>query len=299
MSFMDDIKISLSLAKNNMLSFLLAVFGMTIMIGIVIAIIIAPLIVAAFLANPDPTAFGIAISQFFSGFSGIISGDPITGLFAGGAIGLLFLNPFAAVGAWFFGALYGMSNEIILSGGTQAESAFGYLRKNMKAYFGAGVILALVMFVPMWLIGLVTTALTGFTSVPVGWEIPIGIITFAYFYIMGGFVMLLLPAATDGVGMVESLKTSFRLTKANIVRVFGAWTIFVIILGLIVGPIAAYAIATGTPGTLDPVMMVLIAWTAIGAIIFVLFILPAVFLTFTRIYLSLTGKLDQPAAEIQ
>ncbi|MBY8998461.1 MAG: hypothetical protein KGD60_12080 [Candidatus Thorarchaeota archaeon] len=294
MSVMDDVKVSFGYAKNNMLSFLLAIFGMLILVAILIFIVISPLLLMAWLANPsDPEAFGLAISAYFQGLTGFFGSNPLAGLFGGGAIGLLFLIPIFAVGTWIFSAIYGMSNEIIMTGGTHAESAFGYLRKNVVSSLGAGVLWSLVLFVPLWLVGLGATALTGFTTLPAGWGWPIGIITFLYVYIVGGFLMLHLPASADGLGALDSLKTSFRLTKENLGRVFGAWTIFIALIAVFFAPIALYAVYFGSPGVIDIGFAITIAWAAIGAFVLILFALPALFLTFTRIYLSVTGKLPQ------
>ncbi len=88
MSFMDDIKIGFGFAKKNMLSFLLAMFGMLILIGIVIFIVISPLLVLVWLANPsDSAAFGLALASYFQGLSGFMGSNPLAGLFTGGAIG--------------------------------------------------------------------------------------------------------------------------------------------------------------------------------------------------------------------
>lgn len=294
MSFMDDMKISFGYARKNMLSFLLAMFGMVILVGIIFLIVISPLLVMAWLANPtDPEAFGLAIASYFQGLTGFMGSNPLVGLFAGGAIGLLFLIPIFAVGTWMFGGIYGMSNEIILTGGTHAESAFGYLRKNLKSYLGAGVLWSLVLFVPIWLVGLGATALTGFSSLPAGWGLPMAIVSFLYFYILGGFLMLHLPASTNGLSALDSLKASFRLTKENLGRVFGVWTIIVALIVIFFLPIAVYAVYFMTPGVIDLGFSITIAWAAIGFFVLILFILPAMFLAFTRIYLSVTGKLGQ------
>ncbi|MHA1905723.1 MAG: DUF7847 domain-containing protein [Candidatus Thorarchaeota archaeon] len=299
MSFIDDVKTSFGIAKNNVLSFLLAIFGMLIMIVVLLAIVIVPFVLMAVYANPsDPGAVSEAISQFVNGITSVFGVDTLGGIFAGGALGLLFLIPIAAIATWMFGGIFGMSKEIIESGGTHAESAFGYLRKNFVSYFAAGVLWALVVFVPMWLIGVGVTALTGFTSVPVEWEWPIAIIAFAYFYILLGFLMLHLPAVTDGLGAVESLKTSFKLTVQNPVRVFGAWTIFVAVFAIFFGPIALYAYYAPIPGVLDLGMLITIIWAAVGAFVIFLFFLPAMFLTFTKIYLSLDGK-SVPQGEVE
>ena len=300
MSFMDDVKISFGYAKKNMLSFLLAMFGLVILVGIIFMIVISPLLVMAWLANPgDPEAFGLALASYFQGLSGFMGSNPLAGLFGGGAIGLLFLIPIFAIGTWIFGAIYGMSNEIILTGGTHAESAFGYLRKNLRSYLGAGVLWSLVFFVPLWLVGLAATALTGFSSLPAGWGLPVAILTFIYIYIVGGFLMLHLPASTNGLNAIDSLKTSFRLTKENLVRVFGAWTIFVVLIVIFFLPVAVYAVYFMTPGVIDLGFSITIAWAAIGAFVLILFALPAMFLVFTRIYLSVTGKLAQQEISAQ
>jgi hypothetical protein len=294
MSFMDDVKISFGYAKKNMLSFLLAMFGMVILVAIIVLIVISPILVMAWLANPtDPEAFGLAIASYFQGFSGFMGANPLVGFFAGGAIGLLFLIPIFAIGTWIYGGIYGMSNEIVLTRGTHAESAFGYLRKNLKSYLGAGVLWSLVLFVPLWLIGLGATALTGFSSLPAGWGLPMAIVTFLYFYILGGFLMLHLPATTDGMSAFDSLKASFRLTKANLGRVFGVWTVIVALAAIFFLPIAVYAVYFGTPGVIDLVFGITIAWAVIGFFVLILFVLPTMFLAFTRIYLSATGKLGQ------
>ncbi|MFW9957833.1 MAG: hypothetical protein ACFFCT_07180 [Candidatus Odinarchaeota archaeon] len=300
MSFMDDVKISFGYAKKNMLSFLLAMFGLVILVGIIFMIVISPLLVMAWLANPsDPEAFGLALASYFQGLSGFMGSNPLAGLFGGGAIGLLFLIPIFAIGTWIFGAIYGMSNEIILTGGTHAESAFGYLRKNLRSYLGAGVLWSLVFFVPLWLVGLAATALTGFSSLPAGWGLPVAILTFIYIYIVGGFLMLHLPASTNGLNAIDSLKTSFRLTKENLVRVFGAWTIFVVLIVIFFLPVAVYAVYFMTPGVIDLGFSITIAWAAVGAFVLILFALPAMFLVFTRIYLSVTGKLAQQESSAQ
>ena len=105
--------------------------------------------------------------------------------------------------------------------------------------------------------------------------------------------MLHLPASTDGKSALESLKTSFRLTKENLVRVFGAWTIFIALIVIFFVPIAFYAVYFVAPGVIDLGFAITIAWAAIGAFVIILFVLPALFLTFMRIYLSVTGKLGQ------
>ncbi|MHA1905181.1 MAG: hypothetical protein ACW977_14590, partial [Candidatus Thorarchaeota archaeon] len=58
-------------------------------------------------------------------------------------------------------------------------------------------------------------------------------------------------------------------------------------------PIAVYAVYFGTPGVMDLGMIIVTGWTVFGAFVLFVFALPALFLTFTRIYLSVTGKLAQ------
>jgi uncharacterized BrkB/YihY/UPF0761 family membrane protein len=70
---MEDVKIGFGFAKKNVLSFLLAIFGMLILVAIVILIVISPLLLMAWLANPtDPEAFGLAIAAYFQGLTGFM-----------------------------------------------------------------------------------------------------------------------------------------------------------------------------------------------------------------------------------
>jgi hypothetical protein len=139
-TIIEDLKISFKFATKNIISFLLGIFGVLIVSGLLIIVVAAmvfiPLLIIIGLGN---------ITTFFESFAGMET----IGI-ANIALGsIMFALPFLAPFMVAIGALFGMGREIVESEGTNAEGVFTWYKKKFFSLAGGGIVLFLVVIGPL------------------------------------------------------------------------------------------------------------------------------------------------------
>ncbi len=289
-TIIEDLKISFKFATKNIISYLLAIFGVLIISGLLI------LVVAAMVFIPLLLIIGIGnIVPFFESFSGIET----IGV-ANIALGsLLFALPFLAPFMVAMGAMFGMGREIVESEGTSAEGVFTWYKKKFFSLAGGGMVIFLVVVGPLMLVLLVGTALYGdqflsiavISSGPANFTNPIAIgLLLIWFAVSTGLLSMLLPSIIDGYSVFESTKRSIRMSIKYFDRVFGIWLAFLLILGALIAPLLLipFVVSSTGPALFIGAGILLIYALPAGFILIFLF-LPAVTIGLTRTYMILTA----------
>ncbi|MCK4566800.1 MAG: hypothetical protein KAU48_05770 [Candidatus Thorarchaeota archaeon] len=275
-----DIFLGFKFALNHFLAYFLA------MLGIIILTVIMLLVVLLFVVVPLVLFVGIpAIVFWITSFSiqvGTLEGTVLI------AIILLFVLPI--LGPFFvaLGSLYGMSREIIESETTSAESAFSWYKKRALSLVGGGVIHFLVSLTPfiiaIWVI--FATSVTGPTNDTLRIILPIGVI---WIILTNGMLSLTFPGIIDGLSAASAAKLSVRQCCRSPGRVLGAWSFYALLIGV---PIIAQIndplfewLHIIPSAYLEP-------YKAIIVLLILFVILPAMTITFSRIYLILTAQDD-------
>jgi len=140
-TIIEDLKISFKFAGKNVISYLLAIFGVLIVSGILLVLVAALIFI--------PLFFVIGgfenLEMYFESFSSI-DNIGITNIALGAILfGLPFLAPIFVA----FGAMFGMGREIVESEGTSAEGVFVWYKKKFFSLAGGGMILFLVVLGPL------------------------------------------------------------------------------------------------------------------------------------------------------
>jgi len=289
MSAINDFKSGLSMAKGKLLTFFLAIIGIVVVLGLVLAVVVLPIGLVAWMMNPS--------ADFITRWTETLTAWtlPLTYGSAEVILSISFLTvilPITAIGIWVLGALFGIAKEQIDTNDTRVEHAFSWLKKRFAPLIGGGILLSIIIILPALIVGYIISWAYGFQPVPYPINWIEGFIGFVYFFIMLSFFSLLCPAIVDGMSALDAMRMSVKTVRANLGRVFGFLLIFVIITLILFGPIAIYSmylVSLGlTPDPLtDVVFAALTAWSAIGAFILLIFVLPALVFGLTLIYNSL------------
>ncbi|MFW9958487.1 MAG: hypothetical protein ACFFCT_10480 [Candidatus Odinarchaeota archaeon] len=283
---LDDLKVSFKFALKNMISYILALFGVLIISGILLVFVAILIFV--------PLFFGIGIEGLIFFFESVVA-DPSTGfaniLVGGLAIALPLAAPFFVA----IGALFGMGREIVESEGTSAEGVFTWYKKKFFSLAGGGLVLFSIVLGPLILIILGGIAVYGidffnFALIMSGTASTmnpiIGFLLMIWFAVSLGLLSMLFPAIIDGYSVFEATKKSIRMSITYFDRVFGVWMAYLLIVGLLILPIMAIPL---TMGFSEPVGIFLGGF-AVPALIFLLFIfMPALTIGLTRVYMILTA----------
>ncbi|MFW9967083.1 MAG: hypothetical protein ACFFEA_08005 [Candidatus Thorarchaeota archaeon] len=289
MSGFDDVKASYGHLRTKFLSFILALLGMFVLVFVIFAIVTIPIAAVLWLMAGGVENFVEVWAQdvisFFAPY--MATGDLLLIL----VLGVVILIPLFAITEWVLGSLYGMSKDIVVSGGTTAEGAFTWFRRKAGAFLSTGAILAVIVLGPVAAIGYPISWFYGF-SIPIEVSRVIGIIGFVWIFILLGFLRMYLPAVADDVGAIDGVKRSFSLVKNNFGRVFTAWTIYFILLAIWFIPILVWGfMQTGVPvPPTDITFWLAVAVAGIGAFVDLLIILPMMFLGMTAIYHDIKGQ---------
>jgi hypothetical protein len=284
---LDDLKVSFKFALKNVISYILALFGVLIISGILLVfvaiLIFIPLIF---------TAGGIEGMTFFFESFGT---DPSAGLANIVVGGLAIALPLAAPFFVAIGALFGMGREIVESEGTSAEGVFTWYKKKFFSLAGGGLVLFLVVLGPLILVILGGIAVFGidffnFALISSGTASTmnpiIGAVLMIWFAVSLGFLSMLFPAIIDGYSVIEATKKSIRLSITYFDRVFGVWMAYLLVLGALILP---FIVTAFTMGPFGPAL-ILLGSMAVPAILFLLFIfMPALTIGLTRVYMILTA----------
>ena len=277
-------KVSLKLAWRNMLSYFLANLGMAVLAVLFLAIIAVPLVAVVLLAGPAAIAgWGLSMATWSA------ANMFTAGIFAFFVVAV----PFVALGFVFFGAIYGMSKEVVETGETKAETAFSWLRHNFLTFAGVGVVLSLIILAPQLLVVALVTYFSGYVVTGLA-SFGLSVFIFAYSFITLGLTSMVLPAVVNGKGVQEAVKESFKLATERFDRVFGIHTAIVGFGLLTFAPIlvVAAAAALGFSLTLlGPLLLTAAIWVVLSGLAWILLFLPMTFIAYVRVYNDLTGGL--------
>jgi len=293
-TILEDLKISFKFAGKNVISYLLALFGVLIVSSVLIAVVAAMIFI--------PLIFFIGSFEnlviYFDSFSSM-SDIGITNIALGAILfGLPFLAPIFVA----FGAMFGLGREIVESEGTSAEGVFVWYKKKFFSLAGGGMILFLIVLGPLILALLAGTVIYGgqFLNMGLMHDGPTGMVNpvvfgllIIWFAISTGLLSMLFPSIIDGYSVFESTKRSIRMGIKYFDRVFGVWMTFLLILGALLGPLMIMPFVIDSSGPVLNVMAGFLMLYAIPAgLILLLLYLPAMTIGLTRVYMILTADDD-------
>lgn len=293
-TILEDLKISFKFAAKNVISYLLAIFGVLIVSSILIAVVAAMIFI--------PLIFFIGSFEnlviYFDSFSSM-SDIGITNIALGA---ILFGLPFIAPIFVAFGAMFGLGREIVESEGTSAEGVFVWYKKKFFSLAGGGMILFLVVLGPLILALVGGIAIYGeqFLTMRLMHAGPSGMVNpvvfgllIIWFAISTGLLSMLFPSIIDGYSVFESTKRSIRMGIKYFDRVFGVWITFLLVLGALLGPLIIMPFVIDSSGPVLNVMAGFLMLYAIPAgLILILLYLPAMTIGLTRVYMIITADDD-------
>jgi len=286
-TLVEDVKISIRFAYKNIISYVLAIFGVLI-ISLILLVFVAILIfVPLFFAMNGMEGF----VAFFNSF------DPTSGFdIANLAVGaILIATPLFAPFFVAIGALFGMGREIVESEGTSAEGVFTWYKKKFFSLAGGGIMLFVIVLGPLLIGFLIGMAIYGpsffnFAFIGFGSTSPLSPffsgLLLIWFAISMGILSMMFPAIIDGYSVIEAVKKSVRMSISYFDRVFGIWMSYLVILAALIIPMVAIPYATGVYWPLQVVLGIY----AVPAMLFLLFLyIPAITIGLTRTYMILTA----------
>jgi hypothetical protein len=288
-TLLDDLKISIRFALRNVISYVLAIFGVFLVTIILIGIVAAVIFVPMFVTPGGIDAFTLWAESFntLDAASGVTIA---TGIFL---IALPFVAPFFVA----TGALFGMSREIVESEGTSAEGVFTWYRKKFFSLAGGGIMLFLFILGPVMLVILGGVALFGdqilnlafIGAGSTGSMNPIiAALGVVWFVLSTGLMTMLFPAIIDGHSVIEATKKSISMGIKYFDRVFGTWLSYILLIVALVLPLVAMAFQFA----FDVFVIGMIPLAIYGLImgLFLAFVLlPAMSIGQTRVYMILTA----------
>jgi len=291
-TILDDLKFSFKFATKNVISYVLAIFGVLIVSAILLVVVAAMIFI--------PLFFVIGgfenLVTYFDSFSGTITDIEITNLALGS---IMFALPFLAPLFVAIGALFGIGREIVESEGTNAEGVFVWYKKKFVSLVGGGIILFIVVLGPLLLALLVGTAIYGggflnlalLSTGSASTLNPIIVsLLLIWFAISTGLLSMLFPSIIDGYSVFESTKKSIRMSIRYFDRIFGVWMSFLLILGALLVPFFATPFIIGITGPVFSAMAGILMIYGIPALLILIFLfLPAVTIGLTRVYMILTA----------
>ncbi|GAH44894.1 unnamed protein product [marine sediment metagenome] len=299
----DDFKSSARLAWKNILSFFLGVIAIGIVLGIATVIIGGAATFFIF------SLYGFQFQTLIDTFTqwSLTFGSSMTNfsLFQGnylafGVLGILILIPSMAFAFLWIGPIYGMSKEVAESGKTHAESSLRWLRNKFFPFAIAGILMGLIIAGPPVL--LYSGIATFFGGILTGWVSTLSSVAiFLWVFFSYGLLSTWLPGIANGLTIQEALQTSVDFARKNFERVYGSLSLFLVLILAVIGPIALWLWITTlfpflTGGVIllgalfNPITIALMGWGVIGGGLLAIFGLPTHILTYTRIYLILSGK---------
>ncbi len=295
-TIIDDMTTSLKLAKNNVLTYILANLGMVFLVALLFLLIAIP--IGVIFAIAYLTAGPSALTAWVEAITVMLEGDTLAvGI---GAI-ILIAVPVVSLFLVAVGSIYGVSKEIIENGSSRAESAFSWFRRKFLTFAGAGFLLTVVILLPVTLLWYAVNASFGFTTLPLWITQVLSAITFVWVFITAGLTSMVFPAITQGKGVQEAFRESFKLATSRFERVFGLWTGIVLLAVLMFSPLllwGTYIAVVGPYTTLDPISAlvrdpitaVVSAWSVIAVLLWSVLLYPMAIIASCKVHAELTGK---------
>ena len=281
-TIVNDLKSSLRLATNNVLSYLLANLGLVLVLALLLGLIAVPM-----------TMFAMAAYDMMdSGFGPMMFSWSMQNSWLVGGMGLGVMIPAVSIFLVVVGAIYGMTNDLVTTGETKAEAAFSYLRAKFIPFISAGAMLTIVIVVPQLVVWGIASYLLGSTVVGLPAQI-LAVFSFVWTFITVGLTSMVLPAVVSGKGVQEAFHESFRLATRRFDRVFGLLTAIVVLAAVMFAP----AIIWGLTGSwmmnpsamfLAPLLGLVAAWTMVAVLLWALLLYPMVIIAFVKVYHEIT-----------
>jgi hypothetical protein len=290
-----DVKESFGLLKGRFLSYLLAIIGMIFVLFVLFAIITLPIGIAYWamgLGTPGAHFIDVWVNDVLLFWVPYVSGGGNLAVLLT-TVFLVIVLPVFALAEWVLGAVYGMSKDIVTTGESSAEGAFGWLRKKAGSFLVTGIIVAVIVMGPIGIASYLVSWYFGFT---VPWELTWSLLTVVvlYVYIFLGVLRMYIPAVADDMGVIDGLKRSVSLVKSNFGRVFGAWTIYFVLIFIWFLPLIIWGGLQGIPGPWpgpnSPEFWLSVGLAGIGAFLDLLVFFPMMILGMTRIYHDIKGQ---------
>ena len=292
-TILDDLKISFKFAAKNVLSFLLGIFGVLIVSGILMVVVAAMIFI--------PMVFIIGFGNLEAFFGSFILPES-SGIASFALGGFMFALPFLAPFMVAIGAMFGMGREIVESEGTSASGVFTWYKKKFFSLAGGGLILFLVVIGPLLLTLVIGSAVYGneffnialISSGSVSTLSPIVLsVLLIWFAVSTGLLSMLFPALIDGHSVFESVKKSISMSIKYFDRVFGIWMAFLLILAALIVPMFAVPLISSLSGSELIIGLGAMVAYAIPALIILIFLyIPALIIGMTRTYMILTAEED-------
>ncbi|MFX1483310.1 MAG: hypothetical protein ACFFCP_08985 [Promethearchaeota archaeon] len=276
-----DFAVGFKLAATNFLSYALAMLGV-IFVTIILLVIIVLLIVIPLLLTiglPALIQIAIAIETTFTEATHLT------------LVTLILILVVPILGPFFIavGSLFGMSREVVESDGTRAESAFSWYGKKALSLVGGGLIHFLVTLAPLIVafIGIAYPTWNPPSNEDLRIIIPLVVV---WIILINGMLSLTFPGIIDGLSAVRAAARSVRLTCQFPARVLGAWFIIVLIAG-----VPLLSLINGLAFLWDPIIPseLLEPYAGLIIIALVFYVIPAISIVLTRIYMILTARVDE------
>jgi hypothetical protein len=288
MSLLSDFKANYKLLRMNFLAYVITMIAIVALVGILYLIFSLALGTMIFLLNPTQTIYETIAYTMNRWTDPLMNGD-MTMIFSTGLLSELI--PLYAIAIWCSGATYGMSREIIGSGGKQQSNPFSWLRGKVKDYLAASIIISIVSIAPVVIIGYGVAVVFGVGPIPYPIDWIIAAISVGWFFVIMTFLHLIVPSMADELPLIEAVKESIKLAKRSFVKVFSIWIFYFVLLTLWFYPITLYTfVFSGIANPLDPLVLGLAAFLGVGMLIDVFLILPIMVLGMTRLYFDLKGE---------
>ncbi len=273
-----DLYFGFKFAIKHFLSYFLA------MVGVIILTII--MLVAVLLIIVVPLILFVGFPVFVTWISSVtIEIGTLEGTMF---IAIILMVVLPILGPFFvaIGALYGMSREIVESETTSAESAFSWYQKRAFSLVGGGMVHFLITLAPFLLAiyAIFVTPIPVPTNQQLSLILPVG---FIWILLSNGMLVLTFPGIIDGLSAISAAKRSVRLCCRSPGRVLGAWSVFVVLVGIpflsLIDEPLFNSVQLIPDAYLDPFRVILV-------ILILFLVLPAMSITFSRIYLILTAQ---------
>jgi hypothetical protein len=269
----------------NFLGYVITMIAIVALVGILYMIFSVAIGLVIFILDPSQTIYETFAYTMNRWTEPLLNGD-LTMIFSTGMLSELI--PLYAIAIWCSGATYGMSNEIIRSGGKQESNPFSWLKGKVSSYLAAGIIISLISLAPIVLAGYGVSLIFGTGPIPYPIDWIVAIASIGWFFVIMTFLHLIVPAMANNNPLIDAMKESFKLAKQNFVKTFLVWILYFVLITVWFYPITLYTfVFGGIANPLDPLVLGLAAILGVGMLIDLFLILPIMVLGMTRLYIDL------------
>ncbi|MCF2136665.1 MAG: hypothetical protein K9W43_05415 [Candidatus Thorarchaeota archaeon] len=275
----EDMKTSIGLARQNVLSYFLATLGMLVLMGTIIAAVAIPF--ATFFVGFNAAQWRAVGTNLAS-----MTSQPLVMAIAA----VLILLPLGTLNVMLVGSIFGMSKEIIDADDTHAETAFSTFRHKGLSLGGAGLIMTTIIVLPQVLVFGIIGTLIGMPITGLASSI-LSIFSFVWTFITLGLLLMVIPGVLKNKSVQEAVIDSVNLARAHPDRVFGLLAGFTVLL--IISAIPAIIMGAAPAGgwtftASDPLRVGLTVWLGVTGLAWVLLLFPMATIAITRVYYYMT-----------